>query len=102
MRIVLGSLLLCLFIVFQSGCNTEPGSSPTNSLGIGAELAARGKGKSKDPVPNAYVSTQEQEDLIKFGDIAPLIAGEGWINSKPLTKEDLLGKLVIVNFGEYW
>jgi hypothetical protein len=38
---------------------------------------------------------------VTIGNLAPDIAGESWINSKPFTINDLKGRVVIVDFWTY-
>ncbi len=38
---------------------------------------------------------------ITSGTVAPEIAGENWLNSKPLTIADLKGRVVLVDFWTY-
>jgi hypothetical protein len=38
---------------------------------------------------------------VTIGNLAPDIAGESWINSKPVTIKDLKGRVVMVDFWTY-
>jgi hypothetical protein len=38
---------------------------------------------------------------VSIGNMAPDIAGASWINSKPLTINDLKGRVVLVDFWTY-
>ena len=38
---------------------------------------------------------------VTLGKNAPDVAGENWINSKPLTTADLKGRVVLVEFWTY-
>jgi hypothetical protein len=38
---------------------------------------------------------------ITSGKVAPDIAGENWLNSKPLTINDLKGRVVLIEFWTY-
>lgn len=43
----------------------------------------------------------ERADAIPQGKAAPEIAGSSWINSAPLTINDLKGRVVLVEFWTY-
>ncbi|MDH3445290.1 MAG: hypothetical protein OEN50_15295 [Deltaproteobacteria bacterium] len=38
---------------------------------------------------------------ISIGELAPDIAGERWVNSQPITINDLKGRVVLVEFWTY-
>jgi hypothetical protein len=43
----------------------------------------------------------KQGTAITAGRVAPDVAGENWINSKPLAMADLKGRVVLVEFWTY-
>ena len=49
----------------------------------------------------AYTSWPATGAAITLGKSAPDVAGENWINSKPLTIADLKGRVVLVEFWTY-
>jgi hypothetical protein len=49
----------------------------------------------------AYIWWPRAGAAITLGKNAPDVAGENWINSKPLTTADLKGRVVLVEFWTY-
>ena len=49
----------------------------------------------------AWMAWPKQGTAVTSGQPAPDIAGENWLNSKPLTIGDLKGRVVMVEFWTY-
>jgi methionine-S-sulfoxide reductase len=74
----------------------KPAANPNASMMMRAEPAAA------PPVGGAMMSAQGASGPSKTeGPLPPLDGATGWLNSQPLTREGLRGKVVVVDFWAY-
>ena len=82
---------------------------PCKCLLLLAAVVALGcQRESTQPVASVAASQQSSSSgaptggLLGPGADAPELAAEGWINGKPPSKEQLRGKVVVVDTWAYW
>jgi hypothetical protein len=101
MRMTLGCFLASLLLLLQIGCSHSEPTAVNTAIPV-SKFEELGLIKPIDAIEGAYTSVEPKDALPGIGDLAAKIAGSGWLNSEPLTSEDLLGKLVVVIYGEPW
>ncbi len=100
-RIVFGAIIAALAVglVFNVDEDLAKVSFPTSSLltDLGKDSFKRGQNVVEDRTPAA--STDEA--LPDYGPAPNFVAIDGWLNSSPLTMQELRGKVVLVDFWTY-
>jgi methionine-S-sulfoxide reductase len=86
----------------RAGAQAAPGAAPKPAGGGAMMMAAAEKPAEKSSEGGAMMAAQGASGPSKTeGPLPPLDGATGWLNSKPLTRESLRGKVVVVDFWAY-
>ncbi len=82
--------------------SANPAATPSVAMNGGPGTMTGGPAMMSGPAMMMKAKPADQSDDLPIeGALPPLVGATGWLNSKPLTREALKGKVVVIDFWTY-